>query len=84
VNVLKQVLLKIWEGQSLTGDDFIALGLLLGMVVSLSHLSTMLATRWGDRHIAVKSLLASLLVHSVCLLGLEVFEPLSFAESTPS
>ena len=83
MNVLKQVLLKIWEGQSLTGDDFIALGLLLGMVVSLSHLSTMLATRWGDRHIAVKSLLASLLVHSVCLLGLEVFEPLSFAESTP-
>lgn len=83
MNVLKQVLLKIWQGDSLTGDDMIALGLLLGMVISLSHLFTMLATRWGDRHIAVKSMLASLLVHSVCLLGLEVFEPLTFAETKP-
>ncbi len=81
MNVLKQVLLKIWQGDSLTGDDLIAVGLLLGMVASLSHLFTMLATRWGDRHIAVKSLLASLLVHSVCLMGLEVFEPLTFAET---
>lgn len=81
MNVLKQVLTKIWQGNSLTGDDFVALGLLLGMVMSLSHLFTMLATRWGDRHIAVKSLLASLLVHSVCLLGLEVFEPITFAET---
>lgn len=83
MNVLKQVLLKIWQGDSLTGDDLIAVGLLLGMVASLSHLFTMLATRWGDRHIAVKSLLASLLVHSVCLMGLEVFEPLTFAETKP-
>lgn len=82
MNVLRQVLSKVWQGESLTGDDFIALGLLLGMVISLSHLFTMLATRWGDRHIAVKSLLASLLVHSVCLLGLEVFEPLAFASSS--
>lgn len=61
----------------MSGDDFIALGLLLAMAASLCHLFTMLVTRWGERHIAAKSLLASLLVHTVCLLGLEVFEPAS-------
>ncbi|GAB5442325.1 MAG: hypothetical protein Fues2KO_26740 [Fuerstiella sp.] len=76
MTILRQALLKIWHGQSLTGDDLIALVLLLAMLVSLSHLITMLITRWGDRHIAFKSLLASVLVHAVCLLGLEVFDPL--------
>ncbi len=76
MNVLRQVLAKIWQGQQLNGDDIVALLLLLAMLASLSHLITMLVTRWGDRHIAVKSLLASLLVHTVCLLGLEVFDPL--------
>jgi len=77
------VLQKIWHGDSLNGDDLIALGLLLGMIISLSHLFTMLVTRWGDRHIAVKSLMASILVHSVCLLGLEVFEPVSASDRIP-
>ena len=77
MTVLKQVLLKLWEGTALSGDDKIALLLLLAMVASLAHLMTMLVTRWGDRNIAVKSLLASLLVHSVCFLSLEVFEPIS-------
>lgn len=76
MTVLRQVLLKIWHGVPLHGDDVIALILMLAMVASLSHLLTMLITRWGDRHIAVKSLLASLLVHAVCFLGLEVFDPL--------
>lgn len=61
----------------MSGDDVIALGLLLAMTASLCHLLTMLVTRWGERHIAAKSLLASLLVHAVCLLGLEVFEPVN-------
>ncbi|MEQ9408325.1 MAG: prenyltransferase/squalene oxidase repeat-containing protein [Fuerstiella sp.] len=76
MTVLKQVLLKIWQGQVLSGDDIVALALLLAMVMSLSHLITMLITRWGDHHITIKSTLASVLVHTVCLLGLEVFDPL--------
>ncbi|MDG2128812.1 MAG: terpene cyclase/mutase family protein [Fuerstiella sp.] len=74
--VLQQVLQKVWHGVQLNGDDIVALCLLLAMIASLSHLITMLITRWGERHIAAKSLLASLLVHAVCLLGLEVFDPL--------
>lgn len=76
MSVMRLVLQKIWHGVPLNGDDIIALILMLVMLVSLSHLVTMLITRWGDRHIAVKSLLASVLVHTVCLLGLEVFNPL--------
>ena len=76
MTVLRQVISKLWHGQQLNGDDVIALLLLLAMIASLSHLFTMLVTRWGDRHILVKSLLASVLVHMVCLLGLEVFDPL--------
>ncbi|MCP4512473.1 MAG: hypothetical protein GY826_39430, partial [Fuerstiella sp.] len=74
--VLQKVLQKVWHGVQLNGDDIVALCLLLAMIASLSHLITMLITRWGERHIAAKSLLASLLVHAVCLLGLEVFDPL--------
>ncbi|MCA9083448.1 MAG: hypothetical protein KDA81_05310 [Planctomycetaceae bacterium] len=74
--ILRQVLLKIWHGQPLLGDDLVALCLLLAMLASLAHLLTMLVTRWGDHHIAAKSLLASILVHAVCLLSLEVFDPL--------
>lgn len=77
MNIIKEVLLKIWQGQKMSGDDVIALGLLLAMAASLCHLLTMLVTRWGERHIAAKSLIASLLVHAVCLLGLEVFEPVN-------
>lgn len=76
MNIIKEVLLKIWRGQTMSGDDIVALGLLLAMVASLCHLFTMLVTRWGDRHIAMKSVFASLLVHAVCFLGLEVFEPI--------
>lgn len=79
MNIIKDVLLKIWRGQTMSGDDVVALGLLLAMVASLCHLFTMLVTRWGDRHIATKSVFASLLVHAVCLLGLEVFEPVEAA-----
>ena len=76
MNVLKLVLQKIWQGQPLNGDDVVAFCLLLAMLASCAHVITMLATRWGDRHIAVKSLFGSILVHAVCLLSLEVFEPL--------
>jgi hypothetical protein len=75
MNAISQLISKLFRGSSLTGDDMIALLLLLTMLASLTHLITMLVTRWGDRNTATKSLAASILVHGVCLLGLEVFEP---------
>ena len=81
MNALRQLLHKLTDGAPLSGDDVIALALLLTMVASLAHLLTMLATRWGDRNIAVKSLMASILIHGVCFLGLEVFEPLSLRKA---
>lgn len=76
MNALKKLLLKLSSGAGLDGDDIIALLLVLTMIASLAHLLTMLATRWGDRNTAFKSLLASVLIHGVCFLGLEVFEPM--------
>ena len=76
MNALRQLLNRLSDGTPLSGDDVIALALLLTMTASLAHLLTMLVTRWGDRNIALKSLMASLLIHGVCFLGLEVFEPL--------
>lgn len=82
MNALRQLLHKLSDGAPLSGDDVIALALLLTMIASLAHLLTMLATRWGDRNIAFKSLLASILIHGVCFLGLEVFEPLALRKAT--
>ena len=81
MNALRQLLHKLTDGAPLSGDDVIALALLLTMSASLAHLMTMLATRWGDRNIAVKSLFASILIHGVCFLGLEVFEPMSLRKA---
>ena len=44
MNALRQLLNKLTEGAPLSGDDLIALALLLTMVASLAHLLTMLAT----------------------------------------
>ena len=81
MNALRQLLDKLADSAPLSGDDVIALALLLTMIASLAHLLTMLATRWGDRNIAFKSLLASILIHGVCFLGLEVFEPLALRKT---
>lgn len=77
MNALRQLLMKLDTGAQLSGDDIIALLLLIAMAGSLAHLLTMIITRWGDRNIAVKSLLASIMIHTVCILGLEVFDPLT-------
>ena len=84
MTALQLVLEKVWFGRRLTGDDIVVLLLLLTMLASTMHLITMLMTRWGDRNIALKSLGASLLVHSVCFLGLEVFDPLQPAYAQAS
>lgn len=76
MTAIRLVIEKIWRGSPLTGDDIVVLVLVLAMAASVTHLCTMLITRWGDRHIAFKSLAGSLLVHCVCILGLEVFDPL--------
>ena len=81
MSALRQLLNRLTDGAPLSGDDIIALALLLTMSASLAHLMTMLVTRWGDRNIALKSLLASLLIHGVCFLGLEVFEPLALRKA---
>lgn len=80
MNVLKLALTKLWEGNQLTGDDKIALVLLVTMLASSAHLLTMVATKWGDRNVAIKSFLASVMVHSVCLMSLEVFDPINSSQ----
>ena len=72
---LQHLAQRLKQGETLTGDDIVALILVLAMALSIAHLLTMLITRWGDRNTALKSLMASLLIHGVCLLGLEVFDP---------
>lgn len=75
MNALRQLIEKLNRGDTLSGDDIIALMLVVTMMLSLIHLLTMLVTRWGDRNTAMKSLMASILIHGVCILGLEVFDP---------
>lgn len=75
MNALRQLIEKLNRGETLAGDDIIALMLVVTMLLSLVHLMTMLVTRWGDRNTAMKSLMASILIHGVCILGLEVFDP---------
>lgn len=76
MTILFNALQHLWNGQRMSGDEVIALVLLGAMLVSSGHLLTMLATRWGDRHIAFKSLIGSVMVHIVCLATLQVFDPL--------
>lgn len=84
MNSLQQLLQRLKLNEPLTGDDHVALVLLLAMALSIAHLLTMLITRWGDRNTAIKSLLASLLIHSVCFLGLEVFTPSTTSPASPT
>ena len=83
MDAVLQLLDKLESGARLSGDDIIALLLVSAMLLSLAHLGTMLATRWGDRHTAAKSLMGSILIHCVCLLGLEVFDPAPAATPQP-
>jgi len=81
MRALRQLLTKLQDGVPLSGDDMIALVLLLAMVASLAHLITMVITRWGDRNVTLKSMFASVLIHLVCILGLEVFDPLAATQA---
>ncbi len=74
MNALRQLLLKLSTDAPLNGDDIVALLLLMTMLASTGHLLTMLATRWGDSYITLKSLIASILIHGACFLSLELFD----------
>jgi len=83
MNAVRQLISKLSEGSALSSDDIVVLGLLAMMAASLIHLLTMLSTRWGDHNTTVKSLLASILIHGVGFLGLEVFEPTLYRRTRP-
>lgn len=75
---LKQTFIDFMNNETLRGDQIVQLLLVITMVAAGLHLVTMLVTRWGDRHTALKSLAGSILVHMVCFLGLSssaAFEP---------
>lgn len=82
MTVLRNALSHLWYGERVSGDEIIALVLLGAMLISSAHLMTMLVTRWGDRHLAFKSFLASLMVHAVCLVTMQVFDPLALTPPT--
>lgn len=67
---------RLSSGQPVTRDDVIWWALVIGLLFATVHLCTMLVTRWGDRKISFKSLVASILVHMTCGLGVVVMEPL--------
>lgn len=77
---LQGALERLFRGDLQSGDDWALLVLFSAMVISLAHLLTMIVTRWGDRHTAAKSLVASLLVHCVCFFSFQVLLPLLSAE----
>lgn len=77
---LQVALERLFRGELQSGDDLALLILFSAMVISLAHLLTMIVTRWGDRHTAAKSFVASLLVHCVCFFSFHVLLPLLSAE----
>lgn len=77
---LQGALERLLRGELQSGDDLALLLLCSAMVISLAHLLTMIVTRWGDRHTAAKSFVASLLVHCVCFFSFQVLLPLLSAE----
>lgn len=77
---LQGALERLFRGELQSGDDLALLILFSAMVISLAHLLTMIVTRWGDRHTAAKSFVASLLVHCVCFFSFQVLLPLLSAE----
>ena len=61
---LSQTLHDFTNGRTLDGEQIVHLLLVTTLVAATVHLITMLATRWGDRHIGPKSLIACLLYTS--------------------
>ncbi|MFM7037655.1 MAG: hypothetical protein ACKO2L_08020 [Planctomycetaceae bacterium] len=77
---LRVAIERLLRGDVQTGDDLALLVLLAAVLLSLAHLLTMIVTRWGDRHTATKSFVASLLVHCVCFFSFQVLAPLLSAD----
>jgi hypothetical protein len=81
MNAVRGALERLLRGDLQGGDDIALAVLVLAALLSLVHFLTMLVTRWGDRHTAFKSFVASLLVHCVCLFSFQIFTPLISAEN---
>lgn len=81
MSVLQELLQRFMRGELRGSDDVALLLLVLAVLLSLTHLLTMLATRWGDRHTAFKSFVASVLMHCVCFFSFQIFSPFLSAES---
>jgi hypothetical protein len=77
---LRGAIERLLRGEVQNGDDLALLVLLAAVLLSLAHLLTMIVTRWGDRHTAIKSFVASLLVHCVCFFSFQVLAPLLSAD----
>ena len=74
IEAIGELVRRLFNG-NLTTEDYLRLFLVFGMIVASSHLVTMLITRWGDRNIAFKSLVFSVLVHSAGWMGLSTVPP---------
>lgn len=71
--------LSHWKQQLLRGeltrDELLWALLLVGLILATAHLVTLIVTRWGDTRVSSKSLVASIILHITCALGLVVVEP---------
>ena len=68
---------------NVTNVDLVRIFLFLVMVGATVHLGTMLATRWGDRHVAFKSLMFSVVVHTMCWMGMTTIPPSAVPAAIP-
>jgi len=75
IETVVDLLQRLFSGDPLNTTDVFRLILLATTAVATAHLATMLATRWGDRNVAVKSLLFSVLAHVMCWMGMATIPP---------
>jgi hypothetical protein len=69
------LLRHVLEGSKLDPQS-VLWGILIGAaILSLLHLITMFATRWGDHRVTGKALLFSLMLHFGCLVGVVTVAP---------
>ncbi len=74
-HVVGDLLQRVLQGSKLDPQSLLW-GILIGAcLLSLLHLITMFATRWGDHRVTGKALLFSLMLHFGCLVGVVTVAP---------
>ena len=74
-HVVGDLLQRLVEGSKVDPQSLLW-GILIGAcLLSLVHLVTMFATRWGDHRVTGKALLFSLMLHFGCLIGVVTVAP---------